>query len=93
MCKIIKPCYLNYGAGSLLKDMARMATRLTVVIISQCIQISYHYVLYLKLICCMSIIPQKKKKKKDRARFKSSNEEEGETVSLLRRINVFTLVT
>ena len=40
-----------------------MLTKLTVMIISQCIQILNHYVAYLKLTCCISIIPQGKKKK------------------------------
>ena len=36
---------------------------LIVVIISQQIQILNHYVLRLKLVCCMPVIPQKKKKR------------------------------
>ena len=39
-----------------------MLTKLTVMLISQCIQILNHYVAYLKLTCCISIIPQRKKK-------------------------------
>ena len=39
-----------------------MLTKLTVMLISQCTQILNHYVAYLKLTCCISIIPQIKKK-------------------------------
>ena len=40
----------------------RMLTRLTVVIISQSIQILNHYVVHLKWIFCMSVRPQLKKR-------------------------------
>ena len=46
-----------------------MLTRFIVVITLQNIQILNHYVVYLQLICYMSIIPQSKKKEKTNLTF------------------------